>query len=260
MEDPTLNIKTEIAKITEGQELISVTTREEYAALCRQEDIAVGLKKQVLAYFDGTEDKPGPVPKAYSLWKDLCGKRGDLVKPLDTFIALSKSVGNAFLASEQRKEQARLDAIRKEAERIKAEQEARAAKEAEELRQRQEAERKAAEQAFRNSPAELAKAKARLEAEQAAERARQAAKAQEEAIDTSMMPTQAAKVSAGDNRTMVETWDYEMIDEALIPRAYMIIDTAKIRKQVQLTKNLTNIPGIRPIKKMEVRRAGGPRG
>lgn len=259
MEDPTLTIKTDIAKLTEGQELISVTTRAEFDALCRQEDIAVGLKKQVLAYFDGTEDKPGPVPKAYSLWKDLCGKRGDLVKPLDTFIALSKRVGNAFLADEQRKEQARLDAIRKEAERIKAEQEAQLAKEAEELRQRQEAERRAAEEAYKNSPEGLAKAKAELEARQAAERARQAAKA-EEVIDTSMIPTQAAAVKAGDGRTMVETWDYEITDETLIPRAYMTIDTSKIRKQVQLTKNLTNIPGIRPIKKMEVRRAGGPRG
>ena len=258
MEEPT-NIKMEIATLVEGAELISVTTREEYEVLCRQEDVAVGLKKQVLAYFDGTEDKPGPVPKAYSLWKDLCGKRGDMVKPLDAFITLSKRVCGGFLAEEQRKEQARLDAIRKEAERIKAEQEARIAREAEELLQRQEAERRAQEEAFKNSPAELAKAKSRLEAEQAAERARQSQQA-EQVIDTSMIPTKAEAVSAGSNRTMVETWDYETVDENLIPNAYRLIDTAKIKKQVQLTKNLTNIPGIRPIKTMSVRRAGGPRG
>lgn len=258
--EETANIKNEIAKLTEGSELISVTTREEYEALVRQEDVAVGLKKQVLLYFDGTEKNPGPVPKAYSLWKDLCGKRADLTKPLDAFISLSKRVCGGYLAEEQRKEQARLDAIRKEAERIKAEQEAQAAKEAEELRQRQEAERRAAEEAFKNSPAELAKAKALMEAKQAAERALQEEKARESAIDTSMIPSKVEAVSAGSGRTTVEVWEYEVIDEALIPRAYMLVDHSKIRKQVELTKNLTNIPGIRPIKRNDVRRVGGRRG
>ncbi len=157
-------LQNQVVKLVEGSDMLVISTRQEYEALCRQEDVAVAIKKQVEEYF-------GPdIKKAHELHKSLTGKRKALVDPLDKFISVCKNVCGGFLASEQRKEQERLDSIRREAERIRAEQEAKIAAEAAAIRAKQEAERKAQEEAFRNSPEELAKAKARLEAERLAQR------------------------------------------------------------------------------------------
>ena len=243
-------LKMEIAKMTEGADMLSVETRADYEALIKHEDTAVTIKKQVEEYWNP------PIAKANALHKELTGKRGEMLKPLEAFIAACRKAGGAFLALEQKREQERLDAIRRETERIRKEQEAKLAAEAEALRQKQEAERKAAEEAFKNSPEELAKAKARLEAEQAAQREAQARAAAASMVDTSLIPSTAAKVSAGDGRSTVETWTYEVMDEAAVPDSYKVLDLAKIKKQVQLTKDKTNIPGIRPYKTMETRRTG----
>jgi hypothetical protein len=243
-------LKMEIARIAEGADMLSVETRADYEALIKHEDTAVAIKKQVEEYWNP------PIAKANALHKELTGKRGEMLKPLEAFIAACRKAGGAFLAFEQKREQERLDAIRREAERIRKEQEARQAAEVEALRQKQEAERKAVEEAFKNSPEELAKAKARLEAEQAAQREAQARRAAE-MIDTSLVPATAAKVSAGAGRSAVETWTYEVVDESLVPAAYKVLDLSKIKKQVQLTKDKTNIPGIRPYKTVETRRTGG---
>ena len=246
-------LKMEVATLTEGYDMISVTNEEEYAAAIKMQDAAYARKKAIEEWF---APKVEAANRAHKL---LTTERGEMVKPLDAFIRHISGETGSYKAEQQRKEQARLDAVRKEAERVEAEQRARAAKEAEELRKKQEAERKAAEEVFKNSPAELAKAKAKMEAEQAAERARQEAKAAASIIDTSLLPTMASKSEVGPGRSLVETWDFEVTDEATVPDAYKTLDLSKIRKQVQLTKDKTNIPGIRIFKKTELRRAGGRR-
>ena len=253
--DPSAGIKNEIAVLVSGAELITVETREEYETLLKQQDMVLSIKEQVLAYFDGTKDKPGPVAKAYSLWKDLCNKRGEVVKPIDNFMLITKPIGDRFLAAEQRREQERLDAMRREAERIRAYQEAKLAAEQAAFRAKQEAERKAAEEAFKNSPEELAKAKARLEAEQQAQREREARQA-EEMIDTSLVPASAAKVSAGAGRTSVKTYTYEVTDESLVPRKYLVLNTKAIQSEVTCFKEKTNIPGIKVVEETSTRRTG----
>lgn len=42
-----------------------------------------------------------------------------------------------------------------------------------------------------------------------------------------------------------ETWDYEVIDQSLVPAEYWVIDYQKIGTAVRLAKADTNIPGIR---------------
>ena len=50
-------------------------------------------------------------------------------------------------------------------------------------------------------------------------------------------------------QTMREDWDFEIINEALIPREYLMLDLVAIRAAVKSQKNRTNIAGIRVIKK-----------
>lgn len=247
--DPTANIKREIAVLTAGAELISVETREDYEVLIKQEDTAIAFKKQVEDYWNPS------IAKAHALHKELTGKRGEMLKPLEEFISVCKRVGGAFLAAEQRREQERLDAMRKEAERIRREQEAKLAAEQAAFRAKQEAERKAAEEAFKNSPEELAKAKARLEAAEQAQREAEARKA-EEMMDTSLVPQSAAKVSAGAGRATVETWTFEVVDESLVPRKYLVLNTKAIQSEVTSFKDKTSIPGIRAVKETSTRRIG----
>ena len=100
-------IENQVATLTEGADMLAVSTRQEYEALCRQEDTAVAIKKQVEEYF-------GPdIKKAHELHRSLTSKRKALVDPLDKFIAVCKSVGGAYLMTEQRakeEQQARLTA------------------------------------------------------------------------------------------------------------------------------------------------------
>ncbi len=181
-------LKMEIAKMTEGADMLSVETRADYEALIKHENTAVAIKKQVEEYWNP------PIAKANALHKELTGKRAEMLKPLEAFISACRKAGGAFLALEQKREQDRLDAIRNQA------------------------------------AASM--------------------------VDTSLIPSTAAKVSAGAGRSLVETWTYEVVDEAAVPAAYKVLDLAKIKKQVQLTKDKTNIPGIRPYKTTETRRTG----
>jgi hypothetical protein len=45
-----------------------------------------------------------------------------------------------------------------------------------------------------------------------------------------------------------EVWDFEVTDEDLIPRAYCEVSAKRIRAQVQATKGMTQIPGVRVFK------------
>lgn len=247
--DPSARIKNEIATLTEGAELISCETRSEYTLLCRQEDMATEMKKQVEDYWNPS------IEKAYALHRELTGKRKAFLDPLEAFIKTCKRIGGGYLALEQRKEQERLDALRREADRIRAEQEAKLAAEQVAFRVKQEAERKAAELAFKNSPAELAKTRARIEAEEAAQREREARQA-EEMVDMAMLPSEAPKQSAGVGRALVETWTPRIVDESLIPREYMVPNMVAIKAMVTALKDRTNIPGVEAVKESGIRRTG----
>lgn len=256
MEEKLVSIKNEIMVLTEGMEMISCDSRQEYEVLMRQEDAANAIKKQVEAYWDGSKTEPGPIPKAYSLWKDLTTKRAEHLKPLEAFIGTVKRVGGAFLALEQKREQDRLDALRREAEAIRARQEAELVKQAAELRAKQEAERKAQELAFKNSPAELARAKARMEAEQAEARRRMEEEAKARMVDTAALPVTVDKVSAGEGRTTVQTWTFRVTNEALVPRQYLILNEKAIGAVITALKDKANIPGIEAVMETSVRRTG----
>ena len=53
--------------------------------------------------------------------------------------------------------------------------------------------------------------------------------------------------------SFAEIWDFEILDEKLIPREYLIPDEQKIRQIVKATKGELNIPGIKIFKRKVAR-------
>lgn len=51
----------------------------------------------------------------------------------------------------------------------------------------------------------------------------------------------------------VETWTYKVIDAPLIPKEYWMLDEKKLAGMVKSMGEMTNIPGIKPVKKRMVR-------
>ena len=82
--------------------------------------------------------------------------------------------------------------------------------------------------------------------------------AEEILAPTAVMPLPASNVPipVPTNSSFKETWTFEVVDEALVPREYLMIDEVKIRRVIQAMKGQTNIPGIKvkAEKSMAVRR------
>lgn len=83
---------------------------------------------------------------------------------------------------------------------------------------------------------------------------------EEHAKGDSLIPEVVASIAKGPDKKIVTTigtvgftehWSFEIVDEALIPREYLSIDTTKIGQVVRAMKADTNIPGIKVIR-MEV--------
>jgi len=64
-------------------------------------------------------------------------------------------------------------------------------------------------------------------------------------------PAKADGVNLRDN------WTFEIVDESLIPREYLIPDEVKIRKVVVALKDKTNIPGVKAINRPIIVKARG---
>jgi hypothetical protein len=243
-------LSTQLSTMVQGAELISVTNREEYAAICKQEDVAVGLRKQVTDYFDPD------VKKAHELHKSLTAKRKAFLDPIDAFLTTVKRIQSGYLEKERREEQARLEVIRKQAEEIRRKQEAELAAQAEALRIQQEEERKRKEEEFKNSPEELARQAELLRVRQAEEQAALRREAEARMVDASAIPANAPKADAGAGRASVTRYTFEIVEEAQIPREYFTLDTSKLQKVITALKEKANIPGVRVVEESSVRRTG----
>jgi len=126
-------------------------------------------------------------------------------------------------------------------------------REAEEAARRAELERKRLEEELLRRAEEarrLEEEKKRLEGEEAAKKAREELerKALEEiaAKEAEIIPPPPIpEKPKTEGLTLRENWTFEIVDESLIPREYLVPDPVKIRKMVQVMKDRTNIPGIR---------------
>lgn len=250
LEAPVAKIKNEIAVLCEGADMITCENQQDYKILMSQEDVAANFKKQVEDYWNPA------IQKAHALHKELTTKRGEMLKPLEAFISICKSVGGNYLMLEQRREQERLDKIRREAEEIRRKQEAELAAQAEKLRRQQEAELKRQQEAFKNSPAELARQAEILRVKQAEAQAALKREAEARMIDTAAIPTEAPKTEAGEGRAQVQTWKFRVKDANLVPRSFMVLNEKMIQSVVTAMKDKTQIAGIEVFMESSVRRTG----
>lgn len=67
----------------------------------------------------------------------------------------------------------------------------------------------------------------------------------EEAVTVQAPVISMPKIVKPEGVSMRTSWKYEVIDEAAIPRAFLMIDHAKIGKIVTAMKSETKIPGVR---------------
>jgi hypothetical protein len=69
---------------------------------------------------------------------------------------------------------------------------------------------------------------------------------------------EAIEMPAGPQRlsgvTYVEKWTYEVKDESLIPREFLMVNESKLRKHVELMRESANVPGVEvfPVKSTRI--------
>jgi hypothetical protein len=112
---------------------------------------------------------------------------------------------------------------------------------------------RAAEQRRANEAAE----KERLRLQEIADRA--AAKGQEgkaeifaERAQAVVAPVAQRAAPKIDNISIPKVWVYEIKDEDLIPREYLVVDEVRLRKVVMALKGQTNIPGVRVFEQKRI--------
>ena len=132
-------------------------------------------------------------------------------KPLDVLISAEGAIKKGILAYQQ------------EQERIRVEQERKLAAEAEKKRQ---------------------EALAKAEAARAEGKEAKAEKYEDKAAQV-IAPQLASTVEKMAGISTKKTWKFEVTDEALIPRQYLVPDLVKIGKQVRAVGDTVLIPGIR---------------
>jgi hypothetical protein len=228
----------QIAQLEEYARTYQVTTAEQYAAG------ATDLQ-QVKAAQKRLEETRTSITKPMN---DALRRVNDFFRGPTERLAAVERVLKAQLvkfADEQerirREEQRKADeAARKERERLEAQ-----AREAErKAREKAEADRKAAEAAAAAGRAEEA---AKLAARAAATEEKAAAKADDLALRAAttvaaVIAREPPKVAGVSTR---EVWKFEITDPAAVPREYLVVDEARIRKVVQALKGDAKIAGVR---------------
>lgn len=172
-----------------------------------QADEAVELRNKLKALKSEIEASYKPIiEQAHKAHKEAIAKMNEHLKPVEE--ALGK-VNNALALYQKRvEEEARAKALA-EMERQKREEEERNLK--------------------------LAETLSKLGLQEEAEKMI----SQEVVVNVEMDKPKLAGVS------FMEVWEFEIVDENLIPREYLTIDTKKIGQVVRATKGTFSIPGIR---------------
>lgn len=172
-----------------------------------QADEAVELRNKLKALKSEIEASYKPIiEQAYRAHKEAISKMNEHLKPVEEALA---KVNNALALYQKRvEEEARAKALA-EMERQKREEEERNLK--------------------------LAETLSKLGLQEEAEKMI----SQEVVVNVEMDKPKLAGVS------FMEVWEFEIVDENLIPREYLTIDTKKIGQVVRATKGTFSIPGIR---------------
>ncbi len=190
------------------------------------------------------------ISAAHKLHKDAVAKKAKYYNPVDGAVRVAKSLMSSWDAEQER---LRLAEQRRLEENARKEEEERRRVELERL----EAERKAEEERLMEAAAAAEAAGNKQQAEEMAAAAIKATEvAQQEAatiqaepvyVPPVVIPKTVPKMTGGP--VFQKRWDFEITNEALIPRQYLAVDMVKIRQIVTALKDQTNIPGIKAFEK-----------
>lgn len=168
-----------------------------------------------------------PIDNANKVHKELTHKRNEMLKPLAVEEQLTKDKISDYLA-EQRKERERQEReLREEAEKKEKERLERIAKEEEELKK----------SAGYLTPDQITTEQKKIEVANKKEFAPQVIVEKEE-----MPKGQVAKT----------LWKAEVIDKALVPEMYKIVDESALNKIATALKDKASVPGVRFYSRLSV--------
>jgi phage protein D len=193
-----------------------------------------GMVKQIKDFFAPLKQD------AHASWKRLCDtETAELAKITPTLTVLDRDIAG------YRAEQAR---IRREAEeKARRQEEERRRLEEEAFRRAQEKERQAREATERAAREQNAAARRKAQEEAAraqAEADKIIAKAAAEEKKFEPVAVVPERI-ANDGLAMRDNWTFEIVDNTLVPRDYMLVDEVKIGKVVRAASGKIEIPGVR---------------
>ena len=198
----------------------AITTNEQYEAVNAEVVRIKNVRKQVKDLFADPKDQ------AHKAHASICSAEKKLLDPLDQTEALYNPMIITYTREQERK---------RKAEELRIQQEAEAAAEIE--RQRLLAE---AEVAMDNG-ADLIEVDAIVK--------------QAETVVPVPQYRSFPAPSKPVGLNIAQNWTYEIVDEKLIPRAYLMVDASKLLAQAKATKDTINVPGIRFYDAGSVRKA-----
>jgi len=204
------------------------------ASLTRASELLLAgkdLEKTIRAYF-------APLKQAaHTAWKAVCDRENLELSRITPITERLNRAAADYTAEQERKRLEAITAIRRaEDQRRQIEEKA--------LREAQEAEMRA-----RAAKNEEDRERARAEVDAILDKAIE----EETKLVPSFIIPEAPK---SEGLSMRDCWDFEITDEALIPREYLVPDESKLRRVVKAMKDKTNIPGIRAVNRPIMARTG----
>lgn len=250
--------------------IIETATPELEAEAASVDTMVAWAEQLAVATTDDYEKAGEGLRRIKARAKELDEKRKELTQPLD---ALKKKWMDWFRTPLAKLEQAEtavkrnMVAFQEEQDRIRREAERQAAEAARRERERMDREAAALAEKARKDAEAAERRAAAMEAEGKAERAealRAAAAEKEQARAADVAALQMASAAmpvapvvdipraASAGISTREDWDFEIIDEAAIPREYMTVNDKAIRGVVKALKDKAAIPGIRVFSKKNI--------
>ena len=177
---------------------------------------------------------------AHASWKGTCdAETAELAKITPTLTVLDRDIAGYRAELARIRREAEEKARRQEEERRRLEEEA--------FRRAQEKERQAREATERAAREQNAAARRKAQEEAAraqAEADKIIAKAAAEEKKFEPVAVVPERI-ANDGLAMRDNWTFEIVDEALVPRDYMLVDEVKIGRVVRATSGKIEIQGVR---------------
>lgn len=216
-------IETKDLALTYPEKAKTIQVKDQIS-LGQANDFLLGIKKLSRAIEDSYDPQ---IQKAHELHKSLLEEKKKYTLPLAfAEMIIKKSIGIYLQEQEQIRREQKEIRKRAEEERRRIEEEA--------LRKAQEAEIRAAETKNEEE---------KKEAQEEVNKFLEQAAIQEEKL-VNEMPKEIEKPKV-EGLSLHDHWTFEIIDEKLIPREFLVVDRQKINLFVQQHKEKANISGVR---------------